>query len=134
MFRKLEYNKIILLTFGLFDCRILKIIDQRVELYCLKMKRTLARLVAYDQLKPINFSNMHINASNDIAKVSLSNMNSNLSITKDAPEVESMKSNICPIIKMELVDIKEVAPESHNYTEERENSQEKTSERVSIIK
>ena len=77
---------------------------------------------------------MHINASNDIAKVSLSNMNSNLSITKDAPEVESMKSNICPIIKMELVDIKEVAPESHNYTEERENSQEKTSERVSIIK
>ena len=103
------------------------------------MKKPLLKLVAYDQIKSINISNMHVNALNDIDNVSLSNMNSNISITKDAQEVESMKSNLCPIIKTELVDIKEVTqeiktPESHNYIEEMENSQEKISKRVSIIK
>ena len=101
------------------------------------MKKNLLRLVAYDQIKPITISNMHVDASNDIDNVSLSTMNSNISITKDAQEVESMKSNICPIIKMELVDIKEVTPEiktpeSHNNIEEMENSQEIISKRVSI--
>ena len=64
-----------------------------------------------------------MNASNDIDNVSLSDTNSNISITKDAQLV---------VIKEVTTEIK--TPESHNYIEEMENSQEIISKRVCIIK
>ena len=64
-----------------------------------------------------------MNASNDIDNVSLSDTNSNISITKDAQLV---------VIKEVTTEIK--TPESRNYIEEMENSQEIISKRVCIIK
>ena len=123
------------LSFLFYDFRIESIVNQNVELFCLKDKKLLSRKVPYDQLSPFDVSNLHtVTESYDIDNLSLSTKYRDISSTSEETELQPSGTNKCSNIKMEQsVDIQNIIPDTgkqeiNSFIDEMVKSHQKSSD------